>query len=133
MNNPRITSKERNLIKGSIRRAFSRSELRKQILNRTIVKDYTDISRPRVKTWCRCELCGALTPKSYIEIDHIQPVIELGKQFLVDVSSDEFINNLWSESSNLQGICETCHDKKTSIERKIRTTLNRAKKLKNAK
>jgi hypothetical protein len=48
MNNPRVTSKERGLLKGAIRRVFSRSDLRRKVIELSRI-DHTDSTRPRVK------------------------------------------------------------------------------------
>lgn len=132
--NSRITNKERNLLKGAIRRVFARSELRKQVLDRTYVGTYTDPSRPRVKVWHKCELCKELTPKSYIVIDHIVPLIRV-EETLEELSWDEVIEQrVWCPIDNLQGICkDKCHKEKTKAERKLRTAFKRAKRIKENK
>lgn len=128
MNNPRITAKDRNGIKGALRRAFSRSDLRKAVLEASVVKGYTDPTRPRVKTWCRCELCEKLEPKSYMEIDHKQPLIPLDKS-LEEMLWEEVINRLWCELDNLQSICTQCHTLKSTRENKERRENKKQKKL----
>ncbi len=124
----RLTNKERNLLKGAARRVFSRSEVRAQVLARTIVANHIDLSRPRVKTWCKCEKCGKLEAKSNIEVDHIQPVIPLDKT-LTDLSWDELIEErIWCDISNLWGLCIPCHDEKTKEEKKERTLIKKSKR-----
>jgi 5-methylcytosine-specific restriction endonuclease McrA len=118
MNNPKISKKERNLIKGAIRRVFARSELRQKVIAATIVA-HIDLSRPKVKSWCRCKVCYNHIPKSYMEVDHINPVVPYDKA-LEDMTWDELVNNLWCDENNLQAICSDCHDEKTKKERKIR-------------
>lgn len=124
--NSRLTPKEWNLVKGALRRVFSRSELRRKVVDKTIVKGHVDDSRKRVKTWCKCSGCGAFTPKSYMEVDHRLPVVPLDKS-LMDMSLEELVNNLWCDENNLAAICETCHDEKTKQEAKIRAS-NRKKR-----
>lgn len=126
-NNPRITPKEKGLLKGAIRRVFSRSDLRRSIIDASIVKDYTDIKRKRVKTWCRCNECKELIPKSYMEVDHIIPVVPLNKAF-ADMSLDVFVDGVWCEGKLLQAICENCHDVKTKAEGKERRRLKKEAK-----
>jgi 5-methylcytosine-specific restriction endonuclease McrA len=118
MNNPRITKKERNLIKGAIRRVFSRSEIRKKVVAAAIVA-HIDLTRPRVKSWCVCGGCKNFIPKSYMEVDHISPVVPYEKS-LETMTWDELVDNLWCEERNLQAICSDCHDEKTKAERKMR-------------
>lgn len=126
MKNVRISNKERGLIKGAVRRVFSRSELRQQAIKLTEI-NYTDPLRPRVKKWCRCKLCGNATPRYKMQCDHILPVVKLG-MLLEDMSWDELVNNLWCDPNNLQGICETCHLEKSRSEAAERAKLRKAKK-----
>lgn len=128
MNNPRITAKERNLIKGAIRRAFSRSDLRRQTVEQSII-DHTDASRPRVKSWGRCTACQIPIPKSYLIVDHISPVIPVDRSF-EDMTIDEVVDRMWCLPSNLQIICEPCHLIKSKEENKIRRA-NKKEKNKN--
>jgi len=126
--NPRITAKERNNIKGALRQAFSRSDLRRSIINKTIDKDYFDRDRIRVKTWSKCTLCERMTPKSYMVVDHINPVVPVTSSF-EEMSLDDFIDALWCEPSNLQACCNDCHAAKSSSENKERAANKRARRL----
>lgn len=118
MNNPRITKKERGLLKGAMRRVFSRSELRNKVISDSLV-DHTDASRPRVKKWGLCAVCNKPEAKSYLAVDHIQPVIPIDSS-LEEMSLDEVANRIWCDIINLQSICPSCHDEKTSQEREAR-------------
>jgi len=118
MNNPRITKKEQGLIKGALRRVFSRSDLRNAVIEASIVK-HNNPDRPKVKTWCLCNVCKKPEAKSYMAVDHIEPLIPVSTSF-AEMSLDEFIDRLWCVIDNLQAICPTCHDEKTAIERKAR-------------
>jgi HNH endonuclease len=118
MKNPRITPRERGLIKGALRRVFSRSELRRAVIDASIVQ-HSDPQRPRVKKWCRCNVCKQPEAKSYMECDHLKPVVPVNTSF-EDMSVDNFIDNLWCLIHNLQSICPKCHDLKTAEERKER-------------
>jgi len=126
MSNSRISKKERNLIKGAIRRVFSRSELRQEVIKRCIDKDHIDLTRPRVKTWCKCELCGTYIAKSSMVVDHISPVIPLDSS-MEEMTWEQMIDRLWCDISNLQGICEQEHALKTKLENKLRRENKRAK------
>lgn len=106
-------------MKGALRRAFSRSDLRRQVLEASIIRGYTDPSRPRVKTWCRCAICKKPTPKSYVEIDHIEPLIPVDRTF-EEMSLDEVVDRLWCDPANLQAICPEDHDVKSKLEAKQR-------------
>ncbi len=120
------TAKERNLIKGSIRRVFSRSELRRQAIAKAQCA-HRDPNRKRVTKWGRCEQCQTLTPLYLMEVDHILPVIPLDKT-LDDMTWDEVVESLWCDSKNLQAICKDCHKLKTKEERRLRKAQNVKKK-----
>jgi 5-methylcytosine-specific restriction endonuclease McrA len=116
--NHRLTKKDLGLIRGAIRRAFSRSTLRKEIIEASIVA-YSDPGRPRVKSWCQCKICGHHIPKSYMVVDHIAPVIAVTERS-EDITFDNFIDRLWCIKDNLQPICKECHEVKTKAENKLR-------------
>lgn len=127
MKNPRITAKERGLIKGALRRAFSRSELRNKVSDRSRINHF-DSERPRVKKWAWCELCGHIVPHYTTSVDHISPIIPVDSA-MEYMTADELVNNIWCEEDNLQNICEKCHDDKTSLEREQRTEFKRARNI----
>lgn len=117
-NNSRITSRERGLLKGAIRRVFARSDLRRKVLDAQDII-HSDSSRPRVKKWSRCQVCKIAFPKYLAVVDHVMPVIAVTSSFEeqgMDVTTDR----TWSEESNLQVICEQCHAVKTKAEREQR-------------
>lgn len=115
--------KERNLIKGSLRRVFSRSELRKEALLKSVI-DYTDLSRPRVKKWSRCSLCLRPTPTYLIEIDHEVPIIPV-ELSLEQMSWDDVVDRIWCDIFNLVPLCKECHRNKTALENKLRRELKK--------
>lgn len=98
-----------------MRRVFSRSDLRKAVLAKTVIPGYLDKNRPRVRRWSKCTNCTAIVPTYLIDIDHILPVIPVDRSF-DDMTLDELADRLWCEEKNLAGICETCHDGKTKAE-----------------
>lgn len=120
--------KERNLLKGAIRRVFSRSDLRKQIIAKSIVKGYQDPNRKAVKFWVKCETCGNMEAKSNVQVDHVKPVISV-TETLEDLTWDELVNRLWCEEQNLAIICIPCHKVKSKQENKERREFKKAKKL----
>lgn len=113
-----MTAKERNLIKGAIRRVFSRSDIRESIIAPTRVEHF-DPNRKRVKKWCKCPLCKEFCPEYLMAVDHINPVIPVDSA-LENMTWDELVDNLWCEYSNLQSICESCHTRKSKSEQKER-------------
>ena len=119
--------KERNLLKGAIRRVFSRSELRNKVLARHDIK-HSDPARPRVTKWSFCGECGVVTPRYLMQVDHIKPVIKLG-EVLEDLSWTELIENrMWCDEVNLMPVCKDCHKAKTKAENKERRRIKREQK-----
>lgn len=116
--NSKLTPKERGLLKGAIRRVFSRSDLRKKVLDSSTV-DHKDDNRPRVKKWSICFTCKKLVPKYKMVVDHILPVIRTDESF-EELSLDLVIDRMWCSEDNLQPICPDCHDIKTKGERNER-------------
>lgn len=118
MRNPQ-NPKERNLLKGAIRRTFSRSELRRKILDASVIRDYSDPSRKRVTRWSKCPECKQMIPTYLFEVDHIDPVIPIGMT-LEEMNWDQVIDAVWCDEKNLKAICKECHKEKTKIEQKER-------------
>jgi 5-methylcytosine-specific restriction endonuclease McrA len=118
MNNIRMSVKERNLVKGALRRVFSRSDLRRAALAKAIIS-HIDESRPRVKKWGFCPTCKQPTALYQMEVDHIIPIIPIGRS-LDEMSWDEVMDRLWCPIENLIAICKPCHKAKTKIESKLR-------------
>lgn len=112
--NPRISKKERGLIKGALRRVFSRSDLRREALSRNLI-DHNDLNRPRVTKWAWCSVCGEVSPAYKMQIDHIMPVVDIDKS-LEQMDWNELVDRLWCDSHNLQTICLCCHKNKGKIE-----------------
>lgn len=126
MNNPRINNKERGLIKGAIRRVFSRSDLRKAALDAASI-DHSDPTRPRVQKWCKCAKCGQVVPKYTCDVDHIDPVVPIHVP-LEAMDWDDLVNRVWCEAKNLQVMCDPCHREKTKKELKLRNAARKVRK-----
>lgn len=124
--NKRLTPRDRNAIKGGLRRAFSRSELHAKVIEASLV-EHTDPTRPRVKKWCLCNVCKLPEAKSYVVVDHILPLVPVDTKF-EDMSLDTVVDRLWCEEHNLQAICPECHDKKSASEREERKKNKRRSK-----
>ena len=118
MINPRIGPKDRNIIRGAIRRAFSRSDLHRRVLEKAAV-EHSDPNRPRCKKWVRCAICLIANPKWSSDVDHIDPVIPANKTFN-DMTLDEFVDRCYCDESNLQVLCESCHNWKTNKEKQLK-------------
>jgi hypothetical protein len=124
--NERISAKERGLIKGAIRRVFSRSDLRRSILEAGKV-DYFDPNRPRVKKWTRCSACGKLTPTYLAEVDHTDPIIPVDRS-LESMTWDEIIDRVFCSPNNLAILDKICHKLKTASENAERRKIKKESK-----
>lgn len=116
-------AKERGLVKGALRRVFSRSELRKQALASNDVT-HSDPTRPRVTKWSYCSTCGTIEPRYLMQIDHEQPLVPIDKS-LEDMSWDEVVERTWCDLDNLKPVCKPCHKEKTKVENKERRRLKK--------
>jgi 5-methylcytosine-specific restriction endonuclease McrA len=121
-----LTVKERNLIKGAIRRVFSRSELRKTIIQEARITHY-DPNRPRVTKWGKCAHCQQLIALYQMEVDHIEPIIPVDKS-LESMSWDEIISRIFCAKENLTALCKPCHSVKTKAENKLRAKARKERK-----
>ncbi len=119
-----MTKQERGLLKGAGRRVFGRSELRRSVIDKAIVKGYKDPKRKAVKFWVQCEECGTMEAKSNVQVDHKEPVVPLTVA-ADDMSFDELFDRMWCEETNLQIVCKPCHQTKTKAENKERRRLKK--------
>lgn len=116
-------------IRGVNRRLFARSPLVQEKLDESrqefprYKKDGTLAKKPWVKR--QCEVCNQWISSTKIAIDHIDPVVPpdgFPASFDMWDRITLFLKRLWCEKSNLQRICDECHDKKTYKERIERLT-----------
>jgi 5-methylcytosine-specific restriction endonuclease McrA len=121
-----LTAKERNLIKGAIRRVFSRSELRRTIVEEARISHY-DPDRPRVTKWGKCQKCLTPTALYQMEVDHNEPIIPVDKS-LEMMTWDEIINRIFCDKQNLTALCKPCHSVKTKLENKQRAVARKERK-----
>lgn len=127
MNKPE-DKKDRNLIKGAIRRVFSRSSIRRSVLVSHILPNHEDLTRPRVKTWYRCAVCNKAFAAHELEVDHVIPIIPVN-QTLDDLSWDELVERIWCDVANLSVLCKTDHKAKSKLENKQRREYKKGKNL----
>lgn len=116
-------------IRGVNRRLFARSPLVQEKLEESrqefprYKKDGTLAKKPWVKR--QCEVCNQWVGSTKIAIDHIDPVVPpdgFPANFDMWDRITLFLKRLWCDKSNLQRICDECHDKKTYKERIERLT-----------
>lgn len=125
MNN-RITPKERGLLKGAIRRVFSRSDLRRKVIEKARI-EHTDPTRPRVTKWGRCAVCLTPTAMYQMAVDHVDPIIPTTSS-LEHMLWGEVVDRTWCPEDNLQAICPSCHKAKTKAENDERRKHKKGKK-----
>lgn len=111
--NDRVTKKERGLIKGALRRVFSRSDLRKEALAAAKI-EHVDPKR-RTNKWVRCSKCQSPTPQWMADVDHTNPVVPIDKA-AYDMSANELVDRIWCDPKKLAILCPECHNIKTQYE-----------------
>ncbi len=77
-----------------------------------------------------CDSCNKYFKSSEVAVDHIEPVVEIGKA-TTDYSLDEYLNRLDCDIENLQVLCKTCHDYKTFQEKEQRKVIRARQKVEN--
>ncbi len=125
--NKNQTPQEMGLIKGAIRRVYSRCETRRKVLKKQRV-NHSDPERKRVKTWYKCQNCSKFDAAAGFEVDHIDPVIPLELSF-EKLTWDEYIDRIWCDPKNLWLLCLQCHKEKSSIEKGVRAQLKNGVKV----
>lgn len=120
------SKKEQGLVKGAMRRVFSRSEVRLDAIKRATVVHH-DPDRPRVTRWVFCNECGLIFPAYQAQVDHREPLIEVGKS-LEDYTWDEIADRLWCDISNLNVMDKDCHKLKSRLESKERRRIKNEQK-----
>jgi 5-methylcytosine-specific restriction endonuclease McrA len=71
----------------------------------------------------KCKACGNDFPASYVQVDHISPVINPSIGF---TNWDDVIKGMFCEQDNFQILCKDCHRDKTNAEKQ--QALERTKK-----
>jgi 5-methylcytosine-specific restriction endonuclease McrA len=103
-------------IKGALRRLMSRHPEIIKLRNKCVSKTKKG---PRGGKMYVCSLCKKAVSGNKLNVDHLIPVIEIGKT-LQDYTYDELVERIFCPIKNLQCICTDCHNKKSSEERKQR-------------
>lgn len=105
-------------IRGALRRLFARSPVVREVMGkvrREVPKFNKDGARAKKDAvQYRCSVCGEWTKSTAVSVDHIAPVIDVQDGF---VDWNEFVLRLFCSSTNLQVICDPCHNAKTQAER----------------
>ena len=125
----KISNDDLKLLMTAIRRAFSRSSLRKEVLEKAKTP-YIDLSRPRVKNWFQCNICKNCFAGYQMQIDHIIPIVPVNKG-LTEMKIYDLIERTFCNIDNLQASCLDCHKAKSKEENKLRREYRKKRKEKN--
>lgn len=110
-------------IRGALRRTFSRSPIVREVMmkvRREVARYNQDGSRSKKDAvQYRCGSCSEWVGSTKCAVDHITPVIDVQDGF---VDWNKFVERLFCDASNLQVICDPCHNAKTQAERIARLT-----------
>jgi len=113
---------ENSVIRGAIRRVFSRSPLVQEVrrAGRQDRVQYNKNGKPSKKkaVFYLCAKCGSWHRAKNSSVDHKFPVVDPLVGF---VDWNTFVARLFCNAKDLQILCDKCHNKKTAEERKIRT------------
>lgn len=120
---------ENSVIRGAIRRVFSRSPLVQEVRRKVRIEkvQYNRDGKPSKKkaVYYQCALCPDLSRAKTTSVDHIEPVVDPAVGF---VDWNTYVARLFCKPEGLQVVCEKCHDAKTAVERKVRIATKKAKK-----
>lgn len=123
---------QNSAIRSALRRTFSRSPIVREVLmagRREVPKYNKDGTRAKKNAvQYQCEVCGKWVGSTHVEVDHINSVIDNEVGF---IDWNTFIARLFCDKSNLQRICDDCHDIKTQKEREIAKERRRREKASN--
>lgn len=86
---------------------------------KTIVYHRTKVSPGKY----RCESCQEVFKQKDLQIDHIEPVIDVEVGF---VDWNVYIERLFCTADKMQGLCKPCHQTKSSLENTIRREVKKA-------
>jgi hypothetical protein len=121
------TWNEDSALRSAWRRIFSRSPIVREVLaegRRTVPRYTKDGSRHKVDAVeYSCQVCLQWTPAKLVSVDHVVPVIDVENVSGKVQDWNEFKRRLFCPKTNLQRICDDCHNKKTQEERSKRQTL----------
>ncbi len=103
----------KNIIKGALRRVFSRCPIVRQKLESAVHPTKKGIRGGKQYV---CSVCKQVFPLKEVQVDHIKSVIPYNKT-IQDLSYDELVARIFCKKQNLQVLCKQCHALKTTKER----------------
>lgn len=125
---PKKPLSDNTLIKMGLRKAFARCGTHRAMIESTIVYACSPKNRSRVVTWCICPICNQYEAKSYMVVDHLEPVQPLGVT-LDEMDKHDLMDRIFCARSNLSVTCKPCHQLKSNKENKERRRIKSEKQL----
>lgn len=108
----------------ALRSATRRYPPKYECLNEAKTEKKINPKTKRLAQFYRCNACGMDFTSKDVQVDHIIPVVDPRDGFK---TWDDYINRLFCDKSNLQVLCTTCHQLKTSQEKKLSTSTKQSK------
>lgn len=99
-----------NQITHGFRKAFKYTKMYNDCLNASKIEWYKG-KRRRVSY--KCNRCSDMFGRAEIHVDHIDPVIPIGKK-ITDITFNVYFDRLFTD--HLQVLCKLCHKAKTKEE-----------------
>jgi len=121
---PNDDASDDKLWKNAIRRAFSRSKLRKRAGEKA--KSDTIFGPKGGARWI-CTECGEPFPPTQCEVDHDDPVTPVDVE-AKDQSVEDYYDRVRCDESNLRVLCKECHRAKSKAENAERRRIKKEKK-----
>ncbi|RLG16538.1 hypothetical protein DRN69_00600 [Candidatus Pacearchaeota archaeon] len=107
---------QKTQIKGALRRLFSRSPVKNEVLNEAVHPTKKGIRGGKQYI---CNICKNTFPLKDVQVDHKKPVIKASEN-INDIDYNTLVDRIFCKKSNLQVICKICHKKKSAKERRKR-------------
>ncbi len=82
----------------------------------------TKKNKPIKRVFFKCDSCKGLFPRSEIEMNHIEAVIDPEKGF---TDWNDFMERLFCDADGFSAECKKCHDKITKSQNKIRNLVKK--------
>lgn len=107
----------KTFITSTLRSGFRKYPPKFETLKEASVGKKVNKKTGRMAEHFKCAECKKEYPAKEVNVDHIEPVVCPKDGF---VNWDVYIKRMFCEKSNLQVLCEKCHDVKSAEERKQR-------------
>ena len=120
----KYTFNQNAAIRGAIRRVFTRSPIIREVMMK-VRKEFPKLNKDGRKAKKNaikylCNVCQQYIGSTKISVDHIIPVVSIEEGF---IDWNTFVERLFCDITNLQVICDDCHQLKTNQERSKRTAI----------